>query len=381
MWFADTVIQAPKDGAVAGLTWAGDGQALCIVQNCQQSGDSFVSVYLQPEGSKNEGKPLKRKWRKRFKKATVCRAAWSPDGAQLVCGQSDGEVIILNSKGKRPRKLQLAKRSCGDLGAPKGGAAHDGKQPAAVSSIGWSHHRSHLKASSAAAGAATDNAPQPASPARTSNTGPASSDGADAAATAATHNPEPKSLAILRSDGLLQLMQGADDPHPATVETSTHDSKCFWNPDGTVLAVGGKVGGGGADGGDGVGGRGGGGDGTDGTNIIKYYSAVGEHLHTMAYDAVQNLEDGAPLPISAVAWGEGGLRMAASIGSTIYFAHVRPQNYHYAKFDATLVYGIAEGTSYVQRCRCLCPLFRLHVQAGKGEENEETSSVVHSTVL
>jgi WD repeat-containing protein 35 len=145
--------------------------------------------------------------------------------------------------------------------------------------------------------------------------------------------------------GELQLMQDADDQQPALIATNLTDPRGCWNPHGTLLAVSGseheerscKTS---ADSLANV-------STTAGQPMVKCYSASGQLLRTLKFPGQGT--------ISGLAWGEGGLRLAATVDSTVYFAHFRfssKTSNKWTRFgggpgDGTFVYGYRKGNSYI----------------------------------
>lgn len=128
-------------------------------------------------------------------------------------------------------------------------------------------------------------------------------------------HPENRSLAILFSNGKLQLLKNEQDENAVIVDTELKPVDCQWNHDGTILAVAGRSG-----------------DATQfapNQNAIHFYSSTGKLLRTMKLPGNQ---------ISGVSWEAFSLRLAFAIDSFIYLAQVK-HDYMWTWFSNTLVYN------------------------------------------
>ncbi|KAI9557994.1 hypothetical protein GHT06_014747 [Daphnia sinensis] len=125
--------------------------------------------------------------------------------------------------------------------------------------------------------------------------------------------PENPSLAILFSNGKLQLMKSDQDENPIVVETQLKPVDCQWNHDGTILAIAGHS------------------SDTNPSptqNTINFYSPQGKLIRTMKLPGHQ---------ITGLSWEGFSLRLAFAIDSFIYLAQVK-HDYMWTCFSNTLVY-------------------------------------------
>lgn len=125
--------------------------------------------------------------------------------------------------------------------------------------------------------------------------------------------PETPSLAILFTNGKLQLMKSDLDENPILVDTHLKPVDCQWNHDGAILAVAGRL----ADVNSGP-----------NHNTINFYSSLGKLLRTMKLPGNQ---------IAGLAWEGFSLRLTFAIDSFIYLAQVK-HDYMWTCFSNTLVY-------------------------------------------
>lgn len=125
--------------------------------------------------------------------------------------------------------------------------------------------------------------------------------------------PENPSLAILFTDGNLQLMKHEQDESPILIDTQLKPVDCQWNHDGTILVVAGRSS-----------------DSSPGPNqnTIHLYTSNGKLLRTLKLPGNQ---------ITGVTWEGFSLRLAFAIDSFIYLAQVK-HDYMWTCFSNTLVY-------------------------------------------
>ncbi|KAK4871788.1 hypothetical protein RN001_015912 [Aquatica leii] len=121
-------------------------------------------------------------------------------------------------------------------------------------------------------------------------------------------------LAICCENGYLQLMKSEYDSNVIVVDTKMAASGCFWNHNGSLLAVIGrqqlrdefKT-----------------------SNVVQFYSPFGEHLRTLKLPGQQ---------VTCCSWEFGSLRIAFGIDSSVYFANIRP-DYKWCYFKNTIVFS------------------------------------------
>jgi WD repeat-containing protein 35 len=125
--------------------------------------------------------------------------------------------------------------------------------------------------------------------------------------------PENPSLAILFTDGTLQLMKSDQDDSPILINTQLKPVDCQWNHDGTLLAIAGRSS-----------------DSNPGPNqnSINFYTPLGKLIRTMKLPGNQ---------IAGLSWEGHSLRLAFAIDSFIYLAQVK-HDYMWTCFSNTLVY-------------------------------------------
>lgn len=125
--------------------------------------------------------------------------------------------------------------------------------------------------------------------------------------------PENPSLAILFTDGTLQLMKSDQDDSPILINTQLKPVDCQWNHDGTILAIAGRSS-----------------DSNPGPNqnSINFYTPLGKLIRTMKLPGNQ---------IAGLSWEGHSLRLAFAIDSFIYLAQVK-HDYMWTCFSNTLVY-------------------------------------------
>ena len=102
------------------------------------------------------------------------------------------------------------------------------------------------------------------------------------------------------------------------IDTGLTATKLKWATNGTVLALAGSYGGGGAGGRE--------------VSMVQFYSPFGQHLRTLKVPG-----NG----IQSVSWEGGSLRIALAVDSYIYFANIRP-DYRWGFFGDTLVTAYAQ---------------------------------------
>ncbi len=126
--------------------------------------------------------------------------------------------------------------------------------------------------------------------------------------------PEKPSLAILFTDGTLQLMKSDQDDSPILIDTQLKPVDCQWNHDGTILAIAGRS----SDSN----------PGSPNQNSINFYTTLGKLIRTMKLPGNQ---------IAGLSWEGHSLRLAFAIDSFIYLAQVK-HDYMWTCFSNTLVY-------------------------------------------
>ena len=125
-------------------------------------------------------------------------------------------------------------------------------------------------------------------------------------------HPERPSLAILCTNGKLQLMCSEQDDKPLVVDTELKPVDCCWSHDGTILAVAGRSG-----------------EGSQpGQNAVHLYLATGALLKVTKLPGTQ---------VAGLSWEAFSQRLALAIDSYIYLAQVK-HDYMWTCFSNTLVY-------------------------------------------
>lgn len=137
-------------------------------------------------------------------------------------------------------------------------------------------------------------------------------------------HPERPSLAILCTNGKLQLMRNDQDDKAVIIDTEIKPVDCSWSHDGSILAVAGRSGD----------------NAQPGQNTVLLFSATGALLKTTKLPGSQ---------VAGISWEAFSLRLALAIDSYIYLAQVK-HDYMWTCFSNTLVYHFnkpAKPESYV----------------------------------
>jgi len=130
-------------------------------------------------------------------------------------------------------------------------------------------------------------------------------------------DPTAPLLAILFSNGIIQMMRHEHDEKPVLIDTVMNAKDIRWNCNGSVLAVTGS---------------------SEGTNdkgekrenhLVQFYSPSGQYIRTLKVPGSG---------INGISWEGSGLRLALAVDSFIYFANARP-DYRWGYFSDTLVYA------------------------------------------
>uniref|UniRef100_A0A4W2GSW2 WD repeat-containing protein 35 n=2 Tax=Bos indicus x Bos taurus TaxID=30522 RepID=A0A4W2GSW2_BOBOX len=126
--------------------------------------------------------------------------------------------------------------------------------------------------------------------------------------------PDCPCLAICFDNGRCQIMRHENDQNPVLIDTGMYVVSIQWNHTGSVLAVAGsqKVITQDKD-----------------VNTVQFYTPFGEHLGTLMVPGKQ---------MSALSWEGGGLKIALTVDSFIYFANIRP-DYKWGYCSNTVVYA------------------------------------------
>uniref|UniRef100_A0A8C0AI80 WD repeat-containing protein 35 n=1 Tax=Bos mutus grunniens TaxID=30521 RepID=A0A8C0AI80_BOSMU len=126
--------------------------------------------------------------------------------------------------------------------------------------------------------------------------------------------PDCPCLAICFDNGRCQIMRHENDQNPVLIDTGMYVVSIQWNHTGSVLAVAGsqKVITQDKD-----------------VNTVQFYTPFGEHLGTLMVPGKQ---------MSALSWEGGGLKIALTVDSYIYFANIRP-DYKWGYCSNTVVYA------------------------------------------
>ncbi|KAF4016576.1 hypothetical protein G4228_007779, partial [Cervus hanglu yarkandensis] len=126
--------------------------------------------------------------------------------------------------------------------------------------------------------------------------------------------PDCPCLAICFDNGRCQIMRHENDQNPVLIDTGMYVVSIQWNHTGSVLAVAGsqKVITQDKD-----------------INIVQFYTPFGEHLGTLKVPGKH---------MSALSWEGGGLKIALTVDSFIYFANIRP-DYKWGYCSNTVVYA------------------------------------------
>jgi len=197
-----------------------------------------------------------RKWGKELK-TELCHVEWSPDGRNIIFGTLQCEVHIYDSTGNFISKLPLH-------------CLEEASAPTSLIGIHWY-------------------------------------DGSEG-----FQDINQPTLAIGFQNGRLQLMRHEADENPVLIDTGLVATNLQWNTDGSVLALAGNFGAGGA--------------GRD-ISMVQFYSPLGQLLRTLKVPGSG---------IHALSWEGGSLRVALAVDSFIYFANIRP-DYRWGYFGETLV--------------------------------------------
>lgn len=124
---------------------------------------------------------------------------------------------------------------------------------------------------------------------------------------------EDASLVIALENGSMQFMRNERDDQPLLVNSQMRIKAIAWNPQGTVLAVCGRLP---AEGG-------------SDTPMVHFFSPLGEHLRSLRVPGTG---------VTSLSWDGSGLRLALAVDSFVYFTNVRP-DYKWQYFMNTLVYA------------------------------------------
>eukprot|EP01135_Chromosphaera_perkinsii_P001605 Nk52_evm75s207 gene=Nk52_evmTU75s207 len=126
-------------------------------------------------------------------------------------------------------------------------------------------------------------------------------------------------LAIAYKNGRIQLMRNQRDDKPIVVDSKITISKIAWNNNGSILAVSGNQS-------VSVNGE------TKEVGVVCFFTPLGEQLRTLKVPGND---------VSCCTWENGGLRIALSVDSFVYFANIRP-NYQWAQMNKTIVYAFTK---------------------------------------
>ncbi|GAB1603121.1 repeat-containing 35-like isoform X2 [Argonauta hians] len=199
-------------------------------------------------------------WGKDIGEKKMCKVEWSPDEKILLFGLINGEVCVFDSMGNHISQLDILSQVFTST-------------PLRLVTIDW------FKGNYS--------------------------------------NPKQACLMIAYQNGHIRVMKSETDPHPITIETEMHIEDASWNPQGTVIAVGGKYNSSESD---------------QDPNFVNFYSHSGEILRNLKIPG-SNLK--------SFAWDKAGLRLAITSDHLLYFANIKPDFkwgycsnsiiYHYTK--------------------------------------------------
>ncbi|XP_060267833.1 WD repeat-containing protein 35 isoform X7 [Ovis aries] len=126
--------------------------------------------------------------------------------------------------------------------------------------------------------------------------------------------PDCPCLAICFDNGRCQIMRHENDQNPVLIDTGMYVVSIQWNHAGSVLAVAGSQKAITQD---------------KDVNTVQFYTPFGEHLGTLKVPGKH---------MSALSWEGGGLKIALTVDSFIYFANIRP-DYKWGYCSNTVVYA------------------------------------------
>ena len=131
-------------------------------------------------------------------------------------------------------------------------------------------------------------------------------------------------LAICYECGKAQLMRTESDDKPLLIDTGLKVTTMKWNPQGTLLAIGGLP----------I-------NGNDKVVVLQFYDVKAQHLRTLRIPGTF---------CGGITWEGNGLRLAVAVDAFIYFAQIRPV-YKWTTMSngTTAVYGFAKA-GRTERC-------------------------------
>ncbi len=124
----------------------------------------------------------------------------------------------------------------------------------------------------------------------------------------------PPGLAIAYVNGMVQLMKNDNDEEPFVFNSQMRIKLLRWNPTGTYIAIAGtkmdksqrKFG------------------------VISFYNNQGVNLRTLVVPNSENVD--------GISWDGIGLKLVIALGSSIYFADIKPY-YKWGYMTDTVVFG------------------------------------------
>ena len=125
----------------------------------------------------------------------------------------------------------------------------------------------------------------------------------------------PPGLAIAFQCGRIQLMKNDCDDDPILIDSTMNINDLKWNPFGTIFAVSGNID-----------------DGQDKRGIVQFYNNQGIYLKSLRIPGSDN--------VNKISWEGNGLRIGMTIGSSVYFASIKPDyKWAYMSMNKTLVFA------------------------------------------
>ncbi len=278
MWYEE-MINNRNRSVVRDMKWSADGKKICIAY------DDGMVIVGSVDGNRIWGNELR---------LSLRLVEWSPDGKFIVFITNDAEAILYSSSGTRIRVIALPAQERSSMG-----------RDVSIAGFHWYNN----------SGA------------------PTRSNGNIEAA---------PNCCIVFNDGICQLTRGVDPSAPTTGALATGRSStppapivfdselevnnCHWNPDGTIIAIGGLYRQNRNKNRDDKGAspeRGG-----KSINMIKFYDAYGVPLRLLKIPGEA---------LRGFSWEASNLRLALAVDHFIFFANVRPR-YVWCHFGNSVAY-------------------------------------------
>ncbi|XP_052827196.1 WD repeat-containing protein 35 [Octopus bimaculoides] len=195
-------------------------------------------------------------WGKDLGEKKLCKVEWSPDEKILLFGLMNGEVCVFDSMGNYISQLNILSHICTST-------------PLKLVTIDW--FKGNYR------------------------------------------DPTQACLMIAYHNGHVRIMKSETDEDPVIIETEMYIEDVSWNPQGSVIAVGGKYNSSESD---------------QDPNFINFYSQSGDLLRNLKIPS-KNLK--------SFSWDKAGLRLAIASDHLLYFANIKP-DYKWGYCSSSIIY-------------------------------------------